>query len=430
VPLQLTATGVGQGDYCGPESVTTCVANTLIHIGAIDLDFGAVSDNDEEDPGGFLGVNDDDDDETGLPDFLDFGPTAGEDDLLPLTLTVDGGHVGTLTLSAVAGGNRIELYEDPSRESPVSLPQSWRLYGSEKTLHVTFFVEAVSTSSYLRDIQLLLELEHDSGARCEDRVFLTAYRVVPDRIDASDPELTRAYYRVEPLFLTVDTARFHTPQSTDIQFDVNNDFYFIYSQHDVYEHMFVLEAEKSGAIYRSEFELARHLTEAPGVGLASELAVFRVAYDNASFNVVVRHEIRTKFRYLCYSVPVVEGSKTIWIGEPLVNIITSPAEGIPTAITSWVENCRVASNLGQHFELPMIPETQPTTPPQGPHFRSARLSIDRYFQPDTSLTVFGSIEYLMFSATEGPVLAIPLLNTEIDLPLEENAAPPVFSECP
>jgi hypothetical protein len=153
------------------------VANTLIHIGAIDLDFGAVSDNDEEDPGGFLCVNDDDDNGNGVPDKDEAGPTVGENDLVPLTIVVNGEQTGTLTLDAISGANRVKLYENPDRSNPVSLPQSWPLLGLPKTFAVTLYVEGVDASAAVRDVEFLLEFNSIAGTFCEDTVLLTSYQL-------------------------------------------------------------------------------------------------------------------------------------------------------------------------------------------------------------------------------------------------------------
>ncbi len=143
--LTLTAENRG-GETCGAATVTQCSAIIPIDILKIQLDFGSVTEQNELDPGGFLCLNDDDDNGNDVPDKDETGSTAGEDDLVPLTITADGTLQGTLTLSAAAGAGRIKLYENADRSLPVTLPQTWQLGGLPKTFFVTYYVEGVDTS--------------------------------------------------------------------------------------------------------------------------------------------------------------------------------------------------------------------------------------------------------------------------------------------
>jgi len=127
---------------------------------------------DEETPGGFLCVNDDDDDNNGVADKDDPGPTIGEDDLVPITVTADGRLDGTLTLSAVSGASAFKLYENPDRSMPVTLPQSWPLLGLQKTFTVTYYVEGIAPSATTRDVGLSLTFA-GAGGPCDDTVKLT-----------------------------------------------------------------------------------------------------------------------------------------------------------------------------------------------------------------------------------------------------------------
>lgn len=140
------------------------------------MSYQALADEDEVEPGGFLCVNDDDDDANGAPDVNDTGPTANEDDLRGLSITADGMLVGTLTLSAVSGGNRIRLWENADRTNEVLLPKSWPLQGLPKTFFVTLYVEGIAPSAAARDVELRLRFEGDDGP-CEDVVRLTVVRI-------------------------------------------------------------------------------------------------------------------------------------------------------------------------------------------------------------------------------------------------------------
>lgn len=135
-----------------------------------------------------------------------------------------------------------------------------------------------------------------------------------------------------------------------------------------------------------------------------------------------------QFAFMCYSVPDVPGSKTLWVGSGSVNIRTEAAPGIPTEIASWTESHLYRNVNGDHFNQIMSPVTGSTMPAQGPHFRSAEISVNEFFAPDENLTAIARIESLSFSDPNGAVFAVPVGNTEIDVVLEPNANPPVT--CP
>ena len=111
------------------QGVTCTALGTVTVDECVDLDFQAVSDQQETDPGGFLCLNDDDDNGNGVPDKDEPGPTAGENDLKALTVSIDPALTGTVTLSAIAGATKIKLYENADRSNPVTLPKVWTVPG-------------------------------------------------------------------------------------------------------------------------------------------------------------------------------------------------------------------------------------------------------------------------------------------------------------
>ncbi|NOT02644.1 MAG: hypothetical protein HOP29_18720, partial [Phycisphaerales bacterium] len=143
----------------------------------VDLQLSNLPDDQELDPGGFLCVNNDDDDNNETPDKDQPGPVPGENDLRELTLTADGSLEGTLTLSVVSGTGKIRLYEGADRSNPVTPPLSWELLGLQKTFAVTLFVEGNDASAAVRDVELLLQFDGVTGDSCQDRVKATAVKV-------------------------------------------------------------------------------------------------------------------------------------------------------------------------------------------------------------------------------------------------------------
>ena len=166
-PVTLTLTGTTtRGGQCNSQATVTVEE-------CVDLDFGGVPDNNETDPGGFLCLNDDDDNGNGVPDKDEPGPTAGENDLIALTVSIAPALTGTVTLSAIAGATRIKLYENADRSNPVTLPKAWTV---PTGLPETLYVEGFNVSIGARDIELKV-LFTGSGGPCEDRVKLTVVQV-------------------------------------------------------------------------------------------------------------------------------------------------------------------------------------------------------------------------------------------------------------
>jgi len=162
----------------------------------VDLNFDAVLDDQEVNPGGFVCVNDDDDNDNNMPDKDETTPTMGESDLVPLTIALSGGWTGqgTVTLSCEAGCNRVRLYEEMNRSStnnpsmlgPVSLPVCWSATQGGcrpwSELPRTLYAEGLSPSTMLRDIELKALYTGQNGP-CEDHLKLTVVgigSIIPD----------------------------------------------------------------------------------------------------------------------------------------------------------------------------------------------------------------------------------------------------------
>ena len=128
-------------------------------------------------PGGFLCLNNDDDDGNGTPDKDQAGPVVGEDDLKPLTIslgpTATGTGTGTVTLSCVTECGRIRVYQNPDRSGELFLPFSWAPAG--QPFIVTLYVEGIDTSVSAADV--LLKAEFAGSNTCQDFSRVTVYHV-------------------------------------------------------------------------------------------------------------------------------------------------------------------------------------------------------------------------------------------------------------
>jgi len=177
---------------CAAESIMVQVAQI------VDLEFANVSEQEEEDPGGFVRVNNDDDNDNGVPDRdeVDGGgapiPVAGEDDLVALTVTADGRLVGTLTLDVPSGASRIRIYQGPDRSNPVTLPTTWELGGLPKSFFVTLYVEGVQPSATARDVRLDLSFD-GPGESCQDRVTLTVINAALKEVSFTGGRYRKVY---------------------------------------------------------------------------------------------------------------------------------------------------------------------------------------------------------------------------------------------
>jgi len=144
-----------------------------VDVVKVELTFDGVPEADEENPGGFLCLNGDDDNDDGTVDKDDVGPTTGEDDLRSLVVDVAGGLTeGTVELTLPEGADKVALYEDADRSGPVTLPDSWDMI----ELPVTLWVEGVETSSAARDVRLQADYTGPDGP-CFDEVYLTELQV-------------------------------------------------------------------------------------------------------------------------------------------------------------------------------------------------------------------------------------------------------------
>jgi len=171
--VTLTATSSSDGT-CGSGQSDGCSDQASVTVIRPDLTFLGVSEEQEENPGGFLALNDDDDNENEILDKDETGPTAGEDDLRSLTLSVPLELEGTITLSCTSGCSKVKLYENANRTNPVSLPQSWTVPG--EPFPKVFYVEGFAPSARMRDVSLKVAFEGEGGPG-EDPVKLTVIDV-------------------------------------------------------------------------------------------------------------------------------------------------------------------------------------------------------------------------------------------------------------
>jgi Type I phosphodiesterase / nucleotide pyrophosphatase len=158
----------------GKTPAAECSWLVMLTVRNVDLIFGGVLEDQEEFPGGLICVNNDDDDNTARADKDDDpGPILGENDLKPLTLSLNGldpGGTGTLTLIQGSGG-QVRVYENEDRSVPVPLIPPLSFSGNElpKMLHV----EGYKASSVPRDVEFEFAYTTPDGELCKDIVKIS-----------------------------------------------------------------------------------------------------------------------------------------------------------------------------------------------------------------------------------------------------------------
>jgi hypothetical protein len=163
---------------------TTIVLRVDINM---DVNYDGRIDNDDQplkrDPGGILLFNDNDDNQNGIPDYLDDGPYR-DNDLRPITIGIDAGYggvdQGTLTLSAHFHPDRIRIWDSVMKTNPIPLPQTWPVTNYPSRL----YVEGIQPSDYPRDIRMRLRYQNGNWDH-SDILDLTIIKV--DTIEASSP---------------------------------------------------------------------------------------------------------------------------------------------------------------------------------------------------------------------------------------------------
>ena len=137
------------GGFHGTSRVWT------VYAPVVDLDFTSpdISDDDEVNPGAFVALNRDDDDDDGIADFQDTHITGGDDDflelklreLLPQALT---GLPGTLKLTF--NNTKVRLWKDRNKNQEIFSGVTELSVTTEHTI----YAEGIEASDNLRDVEI------------------------------------------------------------------------------------------------------------------------------------------------------------------------------------------------------------------------------------------------------------------------------------
>jgi len=139
-----------------------------------------VSENEEENPGGFVAVNDNDDDGDDVADRLDTQVTGGDDDLVQVTLSVTpSGLPGSDQVRVTwTGQEKVDVFKTNSKwsggaSSEIALGKTYAVSALPKQLNV----EGDGASDALRDVEIKLELLHQGTVCHSDLIKVTVVEV-------------------------------------------------------------------------------------------------------------------------------------------------------------------------------------------------------------------------------------------------------------
>jgi len=150
-------------------------AISWIRIVRVDLDINGISDDAEEQPGGEVVINEDDDNGNLIMDKDENGTVLNEDDLVPIYLVVQGHQdKGTVTLST--NSTKIKIWENSLKVNRITLPKTWNL--ETDIIPSTLYVEGVILSGTLQDVQLELQYQY-VGSNVKDKVCFTVVEALP-----------------------------------------------------------------------------------------------------------------------------------------------------------------------------------------------------------------------------------------------------------
>ena len=157
----------------------------------------------EEDPGAFFWLNRDDDDQNGIPDKDDTGTVTNENDLLAATLSLQPTLTeGTVTLQV---GNQGKAWTTATKGTLATT--SWDL--ATDTLANTIYLEGVSQSAALGDLEITLAFDHLTHVEDVVKATVVDVNLTIDDVSEADEETVGGFVgtgkELVPLTLAVPT---------------------------------------------------------------------------------------------------------------------------------------------------------------------------------------------------------------------------------
>ena len=146
----------------------------LINVMGVDLSIEGVDDDKEKTIGGFVGLNNDDDNGNGTVDSGE-NPVIGEDDLIRLFIN-QVVNTGKIVLRAEKNGDKIALWKNKEKNgTQIILPQEWT---DLSTVPTELWVEGIIPSASAdNNVELVLEYYEGGNKVQDDKVKITVMKV-------------------------------------------------------------------------------------------------------------------------------------------------------------------------------------------------------------------------------------------------------------
>ena len=150
----------------------------------VDLDIEDVGDGDEDDPGGYVTYNKDDDDENGTADYDDTGTVNDEDNLVKIELDAPSsrpaGH--RVRLEVPYGQTQIRVWEDENKGTrvlPTDAGNYYKEWGSQDSVPSELYVEGYCYVSGTCELSLHYYPNYIGAALTDDVVNFRVVGIRP-----------------------------------------------------------------------------------------------------------------------------------------------------------------------------------------------------------------------------------------------------------
>ncbi len=226
-------------------------------------------------------------------------------------------------------------------------------------------------------------------------------------VDASDENNTKVNYQTVG---TLTNVTFSAPRATASNPSENGSFSFTFNEHNLAlgTNQIILNASnmQSPIIVTA----TRNQAQAPPLGLESTIVFYRVPVEDVGLVLVgLNYEILEQYNLINYSINVLPGGKTIWVGNSFVNLYSPENPNIPSEISGWTEDHYYLDSNGEHLLQSMADYNPDPAFVPSLNFESKNSTNNSFFAPGLIGTFegVGEIKVLAFDDPGGAVMAFP-----------------------
>jgi hypothetical protein len=145
----LTVTDNDAAEGHPPDKSDPCSCS--LAVVKVDVDMEGVAEDKEENPGGYVPVNEDDDNDNGIADKDDVGQVNGEDNLVAISLSISPPYPilneGEIKLTTTATAGQLRVWSHPDKQNliiPNGVPPKYYATWSPQNLPPTLYVEGIT----------------------------------------------------------------------------------------------------------------------------------------------------------------------------------------------------------------------------------------------------------------------------------------------